>query len=109
MLEDLLHEASDGGLEVCLAETPRPHEAASWEAVREEYELRYRRAVATVRELRGEPTFAGGPHAPGRPLWHHHADHATCWSDEAGLIYVSLCCEADTLRVMGGARPHPVE
>lgn len=104
MLDDLLHEASDDGLDVCLAESPLPES----EAVQQEYQQRYRCAVDGVREIRGEPTFAGGPRDPGRPYWHAF-DHMTCWSDAAGVIFVALVQLPGAMRLVAGARPHPVE
>ena len=104
MLDDLLHEASDDGLDVCLAESPLPESIP----VQEEYQQRYRCAVEGVREVRGDPTFAGGPRDPGRPHW-HAADHMTCWSDAAGVIYVALVQTPGAMRLIAGARPHPVE
>jgi hypothetical protein len=104
MLEDLLHEASDDGLEVSLAETP----VVDSPQVHSEYYDRYRVAVEGVTEVRGGPTFAGGPREPGRPPW-HHAEHLTCWSDAAGVIYVGLVLFESTLSLVAGARPHPVE
>jgi hypothetical protein len=104
MLEDLLHEASDDGLDVCLAESPLPDSVP----VQDEYQQRYQTAVEGIEEVRGAPTFAGGPHEPGRPAW-HDADHLTCWSDAAGVIYVALTRFEDNVRLTAGARPHPVE
>jgi hypothetical protein len=104
MLEDLLHEASDDGLDVCLAESPLPDSPP----VQSEYQARYRTAVLGVQELRGQPTFAGGCREAGRPPW-HDAEHMTCWSDVAGVIFVALVREPDCVRLMAGARPHPVE
>ena len=55
-----------------------------------------------------QPTFAGGCREPGRPAW-HYAEHMTCWSDGAGVIYVAIVREPDCVRLVAGARPHPVE
>ena len=104
MLEDLLHEASDDGLEVSLAETP----AVDSPQVHSEYYERYRLAVEGVCDVRGQPTFSGGPREPGRPDW-HHAEQLTCWSDAAGGIYVVLLVRESSLSLVAGARPHPVE
>jgi hypothetical protein len=104
MLEDLLHEASDDGLEVCLAESPH----CDLPGVQEEYGLRYQTAIETVVETRGQSTFTGGPREPGRPRW-HMAEHMTCWSDPTGVIYVALVREPECVRIVAGARPHPVE
>lgn len=107
MLEDLLYDAGDAGLEVCLAEA-LCEQGMNWEAVEAEYQQRYRRAVETVVELRGEPTFAGKPGSPGYPSW-LQADEVSCWSDAAGIVYVALRSAADSIVMLGGGHPHPVK
>jgi hypothetical protein len=104
MLQDLLDEANDDGLDVCLAESP----LAESLAVQEEYQRRYRTAVEGISQVRGAPTFSGGHREPGRPNW-HDAEHMSCWAAGAGVIFVSLVQEADAIRVLAGARPNPVE
>jgi hypothetical protein len=107
MLEDLLYDASDAGLEVCLLEAVK-EEGADWDAVKTEYQQRYRRAVDTVTEMRGEPTFSGRPGSPGYPSW-LQADQASCWSDAAGIVYVALRNGEETISMLGGGHPHPVK
>jgi hypothetical protein len=107
MLEDLLYDASDDGLEVCLAEAVCD-DGSDWDSVRAEYQQRYRRAVEVVCELRGEPQFVGSRHDPGFPTW-LVADQATCWSDAAGIVYVGLRDGALTICMVGGGHPHPVK
>lgn len=107
MLEDLLYEASDEGLEVCLAEAVCDP-SADRGAVRIEYEHRYQRAVDVVSVLRGEPSFRGAAADPGYPLW-LLADHATCWSDAAGTVYLALREGPSSIAMIGGGHPHPVK
>lgn len=107
MLEDLLYDAGDAGLEICLAEAVR-EDGSDWEAVRAEYQQRYQRAVDTVTELRGEPTFVGKPGSPGYPAW-LDADQASCWSDAAGIVYVAVRSATETIAMLGGGHPHPVK
>ena len=107
MLEDLLYDASDAGLEVCLLEAVK-EEGVDWDAVKTEYQQRYRRAVDTVTEMRGEPTFSGKAGSPGQPPW-LQADQASCWSDAAGIVYVALRNGEETISMLGGGHPHPVK
>lgn len=107
MLEDLLYDASDAGLEVCLAEAVC-EPGVDWQAVHAEYAQRYRRAVDMVAELRGEPTFAGTRGSPGFPSW-LDADQSSCWSDAAGIVYLALRNGQETITVVGGGHPHPVK
>ena len=107
MLEDLLYDASDEGLEVCLAEAVCD-KRADRTAVRIEYQHRYQRAVDVVCELRGEPSFRGGSADSGYPPW-LRADQATCWSDAAGTVYVGLREGPDSIMMIGGGYPHPVK
>lgn len=103
MLEDLLREASAAGGEVYLAEAAvGPNDDR--EALRAEYEHRYRRAVAAVSETRGPAEFEG----PGIEADHAllaHCERAACWSISAGFIYVGLVCVDASLAVVGGAAP----
>jgi hypothetical protein len=109
MLEDLLHEASDDGVQVYLAQAPwEGRSDDDVEALQEEYVQRYQRAVAGICEQRGEPLFAGERNQPGYPDW-LRVDHASCWSDRTGVIYVGLATGDDALTLVAGARPHPVE
>ena len=107
LLEDLLYDAGDAGLEVCLAEAVQ-EEGIDWAAVRAEYHQRYQRAVDTVAELRGEPSFTGNADNPGYPPW-LEADEASCWSDAAGIVYVALRQGAESIAMLGGGHPHPVK
>jgi hypothetical protein len=107
MLEDLLYDASDTGVEICLAEALREQDM-DWEAVRAEYLQRYQRAVESIVELRGEPYFVGKPEAQGYPSW-LEADDASCWSDAAGIVYVALRNGSDSIAMVGGGHPHPVK
>ena len=107
MLEDLLYDAGDAGLEVCLAEAVS-EAGMDWEAVRAEYQHRYQRAVDTVAELRGEPSFVGRHGSVGYPTW-LDADEASCWSDAAGIVYVALRRSTESICMMGGGHPHPVK
>lgn len=107
MLEDLLYDAGDAGLEVCLAEA-LCEQGMNWEAVGTEYQQRYKRAVDTVVELRGEPSFAGKAGSPGYPPW-LDADEASCWSDAGGIVYVALRSSAESIAMLGGGHPHPVK
>jgi len=105
VLEDLLYEADDDGLEACLAETSIGQGAP--EDVHEEYAQRYLRAVGSVREARGAPQFEGDGKDGQCPEW-LRADKGTVWSDSAGHIYVALRHEGDRLQIIGGARPRPL-
>lgn len=107
MLDELLHEAGDEGIEVCLSQaaTLRPPER---DAVSEEYAQRYTRAVEAVGKQRGEPEFAGTPADDAYPPW-HRAAALSYWQDAGGFVYVALCEEATTMRLVAGARPHPFE
>ena len=107
MLEDLLYDASDAGIEVCLAEAVC-EPGVDWSAVRAEYEQRYKRAVDMVAELRGEPTFAGPRDTAGFPSW-LDADQSSCWSDAAGIVYLAVRNGQETICVVGGGHPHPVK
>lgn len=107
MLEDLLYDASDAGLEVCLSEAVC-EPGADWAAVRAEYEHRYKRAVDMVAELRGEPTFSGPRAALGFPSW-LDAEQGSCWSDAAGIVYLALRDGHETISMVGGGHPHPVK
>jgi hypothetical protein len=107
MLEDLLYEASDEGLEVCLAEAVCDP-AADRTAVRIEYQHRYQRAVDVVSVLRGEPNFRGSMADPSYPAW-LRAEHATCWSDAAGTVYLALREGPTMIAMIGGGHPHPVK
>jgi len=105
LLEDMLYEANDDGLEVCLAEAVL---AASEEHVlRAEYLQRYSRALLSITEHRGAPWFNGKRGEPGFPEW-LKLECASCWSDAAGVIYVGLSSTGGLLRLLGGGRPHPV-
>lgn len=106
LLEDMLYEAGDEGLEVCLAESPA--EAASDEtSLHTEYALRYARAVQSITEHRGSRSFMGARGDVGWPEW-LALDSASCWSDAAGVIYVGLLSTPRGMRLLGGGRPHPV-
>jgi hypothetical protein len=107
MLEDLLYDASDAGLEVCLAEAVC-EPGVDWSAVHAEYEQRYQRAVDMVVELRAEPTFVGARGAVGFPVW-LDAERTSCWSDAAGIVYLALRNGHDTIAMVGGGHPHPVK
>jgi hypothetical protein len=107
MLEDLLYDASDAGLEVCLAEAIC-EPGVDWSAVHSEYEQRYKRAVDMVAELRGEPTFVGARGANGFPSW-LDAEMTSCWSDAAGIVYLALRNGHETIVMVGGGHPHPVK
>jgi hypothetical protein len=110
LLEDMLYEASDEGLEVCLAESPLPPPANTPEhasALADEYALRYARAVQSISEHRGSRSFVGKRGEPGYPEW-LQLDSASCWSDAAGVIYVGVASGASGLKLLGGGRPHPV-
>jgi hypothetical protein len=106
LLEDMLYEASDEGLEVCLAETPRDVHGDG-AALSREYALRYARAVQAITEHRGSRSFSGGRGEAGFPDWLKH-DSASCWSDAAGVIYVGLSATGTGMRLVGGGKPHPV-
>lgn len=107
MLEDLLYEASDDGLEVCLAEAVCAG-GDDVSAVHTEYLQRYRRAVESVCELRGEPSFEGEPRDSGFPSW-LQAARVSCWSDAAGIVYVGLREAEGGFSMVGGGHPHPVK
>ncbi|MDB4986502.1 MAG: hypothetical protein JWN04_1680 [Myxococcaceae bacterium] len=102
----MLYEASDEGLEVCLAEAPAeaPGEAT---ALHGEYALRYARAVQSITEHRGSRFFSGVRGDIGFPDW-LKLDSASCWSDAAGVIYVGLSTSITGTRLVGGGKPHPV-
>jgi hypothetical protein len=102
LLEDLLYNPAEAGEDLHLAEATSVA-VADLAALREEYELRYARAVAAVSELRGEPSFAGATTDPGFPLG-LGCDQATCWQGPAGVIYVGLSCKQDGFLLLGGAR-----
>ena len=106
LLEDTLYEASDEGLEVCLAESSTELGMDPL-ALRAEYALRYARAVQSITEHRGAPSFGGERGAIGWPEW-LRLDSASCWSDAAGVIYVGLASGPHSTRLLGGGRPHPV-
>lgn len=107
VLEDLLYEASDEGLEVCLAEAVCDA-GTDRGAVRIEYQHRYQRAVEVVCVLRGEPNFRGAAADPSYPPW-LQCDHATCWNDAAGTVYLALREGPATIAMVGGGRPNPVK
>ena len=104
MLEDLLHEAGDDGLVACLAEASF-EEGADLPAIRHEYERRYRRAVAAVCALRGEPTYESQVRDEAWPAW-LDALRVAQWSDPQGTIYVALIEAEAGMRLVGGGRPH---
>ena len=106
LLEDMLYEATDEGLEVCLAETPTgaPEELS---ALQNEYALRYARAVQAITEHRGSRFFIGTRGDVGFPDW-LKLDSASCWSDAAGVIYVGISTSITGTRLVGGGKPHPV-
>ncbi len=107
LLEDLLHEASDQGLEVTLAcaSAIPPRERVAVEA---EYVKRYHRAVQAVADIRGAPSFAGTQYDNNYPVW-HRAPRLTTWADGNGIIYVALTESEGYPCLVGGARPHPYE
>jgi len=106
MLEDMLYEASDAGLEVGLAESA-PDARVIERALEQEYVGRYARAVQSITEHRGAPSFDGSRGDPGFPEW-LQLERASCWSDVAGVIYVGLVSGPHGMRLRGGGRPHPV-
>ena len=106
LLEDMLYEASDDGLEVCLAEAPLDDKLDE-RALRAEYMQRYARALLSITEHRGPPWFSGRRGEPGYPEW-LELETASCWSDAAGVIYVGLASGGGHIRLLGGGRPHPV-
>lgn len=106
LLEDMLYEASDDGLEVCLAEAV-VDERTDGHVLSAEYLQRYERALLSITEHRGAPWFSGKRGEPGFPDW-LNLDTASCWSDAAGVIYVGLANGGDHVRLLGGGRPHPV-
>jgi len=106
LLEDMLYEASDEGLEVCLAEA-QLDDRTDERALRTEYRERYARALLSITEHRGSPWFSGKRGEPGYPEW-LELENASCWSDAAGVIYIGLATTAGLLRLLGGGRPHPV-
>jgi len=107
MLDELLHDAGDGGIEVCLshAATVPPPER---DAVSEEYALRYARAVEAMGKERGAPEFNGCPTDHTYPPW-HRATQLCYWSSASGFVYVALCEEANSIKLVAGAKPHPFE
>ncbi len=107
MLDELLHEAGDDGIEVCLshAATVPPPER---DAVCQEYEQRYKRAIDAMGQGRGTPTFAGCPDDLEYPVW-HRGSRLSFWESPAGFVYVALCDEVTSLKLVAGARPHPFE
>ncbi len=105
LLEDLLRTGDVDG-EVHLAAAGAP-EFDDFAGLREEYEQRYARAVAGVRELRGSPTFAGSPGDPKFPDG-LRADHVSCWSSSEGTIYLALRLRADGFLLYGGASREPL-
>lgn len=110
LLEDMLYEASEEGLEVCLAESPLEGLASSDEetsALASEYALRYARAVQSISEHRGARSYAGKRGEAGYPEW-LLLDSASCWSDAAGVIYVGIANTSSGFKLVGGGRPHPV-
>ena len=106
LLEDMLYEAGDDRLEVCLAESATDG-SQDVLAVEREYRDRYARAVQAITEHRGAPSFGGTRGQPGWPEW-LHLEVASCWSDVAGVIFVGLKHDDRGPRLMGGGRPHPV-
>jgi len=109
LLEDMLYEASDEGLEVCLAESPLEpavHGEEHAAALASEYALRYARAVQSITEHRGSRSYAGKRGDAGYPEW-LQLDSASCWSDAAGVIYVGIVNGPTGLKLLGGGRPHP--
>ena len=58
LLEDMLYEAGDEGLEVCLAESPAESQQDP-NALANEYALRYARAVQSITEHRGSRSYSG--------------------------------------------------
>ncbi len=107
MLDELLHEAGDDGIEVCLSQAasvpPSEHEA-----VCQEYQLRYARAVEAMDEERGPATFGGKREDSDYPDW-HRGSHLSYWESTSGFVYVALCQEGSSLKLVAGARPHPFE
>jgi hypothetical protein len=106
LLEDMLYEANDEGLEVCLAESPADARQEPG-ALATEYTLRYARAVQSITEHRGSRSYSGKAGEPGFPEW-LQLDSASCWSDAAGVIYVGIASDPTGVRLVGGGRPHPV-
>jgi hypothetical protein len=106
LLEDMLYEAGDEGLEVCLAESPADA-SADFAALQTEYALRYARAVQSITEHRGSRSFMGVRGDLGWPDW-LMLDSASCWRDAAGVIYVGLIASSRGVKLLGGGRPHPV-
>jgi hypothetical protein len=106
LLEELLHDASDDGLEVCLASSGELPEA-QLDAVASEYVLRFERALGTVVAQRGEPSFRGAADSPDFPVWADAAELGL-WSEPAGLIYVALRERGAGMQLVAGARPHPI-
>jgi hypothetical protein len=110
LLEDMLYEASDEGLEVCLAESPHESQVSSEDeatALAAEYTLRYARAVQSITEHRGSRSYAGKRGEAGYPDW-LQLDSASCWSDAAGVIYVGVVNTGSSYKLIGGGKPHPV-
>ncbi|MFT3927222.1 MAG: hypothetical protein QM778_32045 [Myxococcales bacterium] len=102
LLEDLLLTADEGGAEIQLAQAVSA-ENDDFLVLREEYEQRYARAVAGVRELRGEPTFAGSAGEHGFPSG-LRGEHASCWVGPHGMIYLALDAGPGSFVLVGGAR-----
>ena len=107
LLEDMLYEAGDEGLEVCLAESPA-QSSEEPSVLHAEYALRYARAVQSITEHRGSRSFSGAKADLGFPEW-LKLDSASCWSDAAGVIYVGLRSGPMGVRLLGGGKPHPVK
>jgi hypothetical protein len=105
LLEDLLLSAGDVDAEIHLA-TAVAQEIEEFVGLREEYEQRYARAVAGVRDLRGNPTFVGSASDPGFPSG-LGADLVSCWSGPHGMIYLAIKVRPDGFLLFGGARAQP--
>ncbi|HEX5659709.1 MAG TPA: hypothetical protein VFX59_21090, partial [Polyangiales bacterium] len=100
LLEDMLYEAGDEGLEVCLAESPADA-SADLAALQTEYALRYARAVQSITEHRGSRSFMGARGDVAWPEW-MLLDSASMWSDAAGVIYVGLVSTPRGMKLLGG-------
>ncbi len=107
MLNDLLHEAGDEGMEVCLAESASLT-ALEHGSVSQEYEHRYTCALQSVKRVRGQAHFSGTRRDRDYPDW-HDAAQLSYWHSAAGFVYVALCDQPTGLRLLAGARPHPFE
>jgi hypothetical protein len=105
MLEDLLQVADEADCEVQLAEA-NGVASEDLDALGEEYEQRYARAIAGVCELRGAPTFMGGRGDPGFPAG-LRCQQATCWTGPGGTIYLGLNRSNSGFQLLGGAIPRP--